>query len=60
MATKEFRCADVGYTECEWKLTGSSEEEMVPRIKEHAHEVHHLDLKEEAVEHVRQAIHDAA
>ncbi len=60
MATKEFRCANVGYTECEWRLEGESEEEMVPQIKAHAAEVHHLDLKEEAVQHVRNAIHDVA
>ena len=60
MATKEFRCTNVGYTECEWRLEGESEEEMVPTIKQHAHDVHHLDLKEEAVEHVRNAIRDVA
>ncbi len=58
MAGKEFRCADVGYSECDWHLRGGSEEEMVPQIKEHALAVHHLELKEEAVDHVRKAIHD--
>ncbi|AXC10592.1 hypothetical protein ACPOL_1244 [Acidisarcina polymorpha] len=57
---KEFRCADVGYTECGWKLEGNSEEEMVPTIQDHAAKVHHLELKEEAVQHVRQAIRDVA
>ena len=36
MATKQFRCANVGYSECEWHLEGDSEAEMVPQIKEHA------------------------
>ena len=58
MATKEFRCANVGYSECDWKLEGDSAEEMVPTIEDHAKEVHHLDLKEEARNHIRQAIHD--
>jgi predicted small metal-binding protein len=57
---KEFRCADVGYTECGWKLEGDSVAEMVPEIKEHAAQVHHLELKEEAVQHVREAIKDVA
>ncbi len=58
MATKQFRCANVGYSECEWHLEGDSEAEMVPQIKEHALEVHHLELKDEAVDHVRKAIQD--
>jgi predicted small metal-binding protein len=53
---KQFHCKDVGY-ECEWQLTGSSEEEMLPKIEAHAAEVHNLThFKDEAVEHVRQAI----
>ncbi len=58
MATKEFRCADVGYKECNWHLEGNSEEEMIPQIEQHALDVHHLELKGEAVQHVHQAIHD--
>ncbi|HEY0784439.1 MAG TPA: DUF1059 domain-containing protein [Acidobacteriaceae bacterium] len=56
MAEKHFRCADVGYTECDWQLTGASEEEMLPKIEEHALEVHHLTFKEEALDHVKRAI----
>ncbi len=53
---KQFHCKDVGY-ECEWQLTGSSEEEMLPMIEAHAAEVHNLThFKDEAVEHVREAI----
>ena len=60
MAMKEFRCANVGYSECDWKLEGNSEEEMVPQIEDHAFKVHHLELQDEAVQHVREAIHDIA
>lgn len=59
-AKKEFRCADVGYTECGWHLEGTSVDEMVPQIEDHAATVHHLELKDEAVDHVRQAIKDVA
>ncbi len=57
---KEFRCASVGYTDCGWRLEGNSADEMVPQIEDHAAKVHHLELKDEAVEHVRQAIRDVA
>ena len=53
---KHFHCKDVGY-DCEWGLEGSSEEEMLPKIEEHAKEVHNLTyFKEEAVQHVLEAI----
>lgn len=54
--TKTFHCKDVGY-DCEWKLEGSSEEEMLPRIEQHAAEVHNLThFKTEAEANVREAI----
>ena len=53
---KHFACKDVGY-DCTWSLQGESEDEMLPRIEQHAAEVHNLThFKEEAVEHVREAI----
>ena len=53
---KHFHCKDVGY-ECEWQLEGTSEEEMLPIIEEHAKEVHNLTyFKPEAVEHVLEAV----
>lgn len=58
--TKRFRCADVGYRDCAWQLEGSTTEAMLPTIQQHAADVHHLELKEEAIRHVRNAIHDAA
>jgi predicted small metal-binding protein len=60
MAKKQFRCANVGYTDCGWSLEGDSTEEMILTIEDHACKVHHLELKEEGIEHVRQAIHRAA
>ena len=56
--TKQFHCKDVGY-DCEWHLEGSSEEEMLPIIEDHAAKVHNLThFKDEAVEHVKQAIRE--
>lgn len=54
--TKHFHCKDVGY-DCTWSLDGSSEEEMLPVIEQHAAEVHGLThFKSEAEENVREAI----
>ncbi len=55
-AEKQFHCKDVGY-DCEWHLEGSSEDEMLPVIEQHAAEVHNLThFKGEAVENVKAAI----
>ena len=50
----------MGYTECDWRLEGNSQEEMLPQIEAHALEVHHLELKDEAIAHVKQAIQNVA
>ena len=54
--TKHFSCKDVGY-DCEWKLSGTSEEEMLPKIEKHAAEVHNeTKCKPQAEQHVLVAI----
>ena len=58
MASKQFRCASVGYSECDWHLEGNSEAEMLSQIEDHALKVHHLQFKDEAIEHVKNAIQD--
>ncbi len=53
---KVFHCKDVGY-DCEWRLEGTSEDQMLPIIEQHAAEVHNLThFKHEAEQHVREAI----
>lgn len=53
---KVFHCKDVGY-DCEWRMEGTSEEQMLPIIEQHAAEVHNLThFKQEAEQHVREAI----
>lgn len=53
---KVFHCKDVGY-DCEWRLEGTSEDQMLPIIEQHAAEVHNLThFKQEAEQHVREAI----
>lgn len=58
MASKQFRCANVGHPECNWHLEGNSEEEMLPQIEEHALKVHHLELKDEAIDNVKKSIRE--
>ena len=54
--TKKFHCKDVGY-DCTWELEGSSEQEMLPQIEQHAAEVHNLThFKAEAEQNVLEAI----
>ena len=53
---KHFHCKDVGY-DCTWELEGSSEDEMLPVIEQHAAQVHSLtQFKAEAEQNVRAAI----
>ncbi len=53
---KQFHCKDVGY-DCDWRLEGNSEDQMLPIIEKHAAEVHNLtEFKAEAVQNVRDAI----
>ena len=53
---KYFHCKDVGY-DCTWGLEGTSEEEMLPLIEQHAADVHNLThFKQEAELHVLEAI----
>lgn len=56
MANKEFRCSEVGYKECAWRVEGKSADEMIPKIEQHARETHHLELKREAIDHIRETI----
>ena len=55
-AKRTFHCKDVGYN-CEWHIEGTSEDEMLPIIEQHAADVHNLThFKNEAEQHVREAI----
>ena len=42
---KSFRCRDAGVV-CNYKATGSSEEEVLEKAVAHARKVHHVDLTE--------------
>ncbi len=53
---KTFRCADVGFADCRWEVSGRSEDELMPQIERHGREHHgiqHLD------DNIRRRVKDA-
>ena len=51
-----FRCSDVGPKNCDWQVSGNSEEEIMPQIEQHGREKHNLTIDEETRNKVRGAI----
>lgn len=58
---KTFRCADMGHKECNWEVSGRSEDELMPQIESHGRERHGLtNFDEDSRRRVRDNIHDRA
>jgi predicted small metal-binding protein len=58
---KHFRCADVGHKECNWEVSGKSEDEIMPQIEQHGRERHNVtNFDNESRNRVRNAIRDRA
>ena len=55
-----FRCADVGPKNCDWQVSGHSEEEIMPKIEQHGREKHNMMIDENTKRKVRGAIHRQA
>jgi predicted small metal-binding protein len=54
--TKEIRCRDVG-VDCDWAVTGETEEEIMKKAAEHAKKAHGMnEIPQELVQRVREAI----
>ncbi|HTZ94861.1 MAG TPA: DUF1059 domain-containing protein [Terriglobales bacterium] len=51
-----FRCADVGPKNCDWQVSGNSEEELMPKIEQHGREKHNMTIDEATKHKVRGAI----
>jgi predicted small metal-binding protein len=51
-----FRCADVGPKNCDWQVSGRSEEEIMPKIEQHGREKHNMKIDDETKHKVRGAI----
>jgi predicted small metal-binding protein len=52
-----FKCSDVGLKNCDFQVSGSSEQEIMPKIERHGLEKHGLKMDDETREKVRNAIH---
>jgi len=57
---KNFRCADMGH-QCNWEVSGRSEEEIMPQIERHGREKHNITNFDNATRNqVRSNIRDRA
>ncbi len=45
----EFKCADAGATGCRWKARGSSEEEVMAKVEEHARKTHKVQIPTQTI-----------
>jgi predicted small metal-binding protein len=58
---KQFRCADLGHKECNWEVSGRSEDEIMPQIERHGREKHNIsNFDNDSRNRVRNAIRDRA
>jgi predicted small metal-binding protein len=56
-----FRCADVGFKECDWQTHGSSPDEVLRNAEHHGRQQHNLtNIDEETRDKVRSNIRKAA
>lgn len=56
-----FRCADMGFTGCNWETRGSSAEEVLRNAEQHGREQHNLtSIDEDMRNKVRSKITQAA
>ena len=56
----QFNCSDVLARNCNWQVSGNSEQEMMPLIEHHSQEKHGLKLDDETRNGVYYAIHKRA
>ena len=52
-----FKCSDVGPKNCDWQVSGNSEQEIMSKIEQHGLERHGLKMDDETRNKVRNAIH---
>ncbi len=53
---KTFRCADVGFADCRWEVSGRTADELMPQIEQHGRERHGINQVDDKI---RQRIHNA-
>src|SRR5207244_1733495 len=42
VARKTFRCADVGFPDCNWEISGGADEDLLPQIEVHGRQKHNI------------------
>jgi predicted small metal-binding protein len=58
---RTFRCADVGFADCRWEVSGRTEDELMPKIEQHGREKHGMSqLDDNTRNKVRDAIRTRA
>ncbi len=56
---KQFACRDAGYYDCDYKVSGTDEKDVLNRLKEHASEKHGIkDFSLDMISTVKSKIHD--
>jgi predicted small metal-binding protein len=55
-----FKCSDVGPKNCDWQVSGNSEQEIMPKIEQHGREKHNMTIDDQTRNKVRSAIHKQA
>ncbi len=45
----EFKCTEAGATGCRWKARGSSEEEVMAKVDDHARKAHNVQIPTETI-----------
>jgi predicted small metal-binding protein len=56
----QFKCSDVVAKNCDWQVSGNSEQEIMLLIEQHSKEKHGLKLDDETRNGVYYAIHKRA
>jgi predicted small metal-binding protein len=58
---KEFRCADVGVANCNWSVTGQSDDEIMRKVEAHGREAHGMtEIDAQTRDKIRGAINQKA
>lgn len=51
-----FKCSDLGPKNCNWQVSGNSEQEIMPKIEQHGREKHNMTIDDETRIKVRNSI----
>ena len=56
-----LRCADVGYKDCPWEASGSTQDDVLRKAEQHGRQEHNLtNIDDDTRNRVRSQIHRAA